>query len=345
MGQKPEIITVVDEIGRYGAAVFLVTSEEYYAEGFRPGDIVTVTINGKKFIVPQGTAYSDVDSHELILLKIALEDRMILAVNNEPGFAEKNGIRRGDEVRIKRKKKGGYLKEYRLRSVLMSGDRADYESDEAFANFRTVKAGNILPGRLYRGFSPINPSDNRNLIADRLLSQTGVRTAINLDNEDLAARSRYPGYAESFYAGLRVVPVRMSFSPEEESFPESIRAAVTAAAENPAPLYIHCRYSRDRTGLLCAILEALCGASPEEIRLDYMLSYENIHHLRRDSEKWEFQAVQHVDRVLSDLLGIGDFGRATGEMLCEKTKEMLTLRCGLPDDTIQKLVENLCRKD
>ena len=35
--------------------------------------------------------------------------------------------------------------------------------------------------------------------------------------------------------------------------------------EHPAPYYLHCNTGKDRTGLLCAIVEALMGASYKEI--------------------------------------------------------------------------------
>ena len=328
--------TSVAEIGRYGAAVLSVSEKEYLEAGFCPGDIVTVTVGGKTFTVPSGTAYSDVDSHKPLLLKIALCDNMILAENNASGFAEKNGIRPGDAVAIAMAEKGGYLAEYRLRSVQMSGNREDYASDEEFANFRYVTAGAIAPKRLYRGFSPINPADNRNRVADRLLSETGVRTAINLDNEDLPLREKYEGYQESHYAGLTVVPVKMSFSPAEPYFQDGIRKVFRAIAENEGPYYIHCRYSRDRTGLACALLEASCGASLQEIIADYMLSYENIHHLERYSEKWDFQARQHVIEVFKSMLDL-----ETGE-IGDRVREMLLTECGIEKEVLLKVNEKLC---
>ena len=41
------------------------------------------------------------------------------------------------------------------------------------------------------------------------------------------------------------------------------------------PYLIHCTEGKDRTGFVCALLEALCGASYDEMRDDYMITYDN----------------------------------------------------------------------
>ncbi len=38
---------------------------------------------------------------------------------------------------------------------------------------------------------------------------------------------------------------------------------------SPGPFYIHCRLGSDRTGVICAVFAALCGASWEDVALDY----------------------------------------------------------------------------
>ncbi len=44
------------------------------------------------------------------------------------------------------------------------------------------------------------------------------------------------------------------------------------ADENPVPFTIHCRLGTDRTGVFCATLGALCGASWDEVVADYEMS-------------------------------------------------------------------------
>lgn len=338
----PVITTEVEEIGRYGAAVLKVTAEEFFSEGFEPGDLLNVDIGGRQFSMPVGTAYTDVDNHRLIILKIDMDDRMLVALNYNDAFAVDNGIRPGDRVRISVKEKHGYLEEYRLRSIYMSGDRNDYPSDEAFANFRTVCAGNIAENRLWRGFSPINPTDNRAHYADRLLSKTEVKAAVNLDGEDEETRLAYPGYPDTFYSNLTVIPVRMTFSPEDAAFGSNMRKVCRGIIDTEGPYYIHCRYGRDRTGLVCMVLEGLCGASMEEISNDFMKSYENIHFLKPGSQKWLFQREKRMFEPLEILTGEkADMG-ADGKQMSTLMKNVLVEKCGLTEEEICKVTDRLC---
>lgn len=339
---SPVITTEVDEIGRYGAAVLKVTAEEFFASGFEPGDIVNVKIGKKRFTMPVGTAYTDVDNHKLLILKIDLDDRMLVALNYNDSFAWDNGIKVGDSAKVTMKEKHGYLSEYNLRSISMSGEREDYPSDEAFTNFRSVKAGNIACGRLWRGFSPINPADNRARYADRLLSVTSVKTAVNLDGEDEEKRASYAGYAESFYSGLTVVPVRMTFSPNDAAFAENMRKVCRGIIENDGPYYIHCRYGRDRTGLVCILLEGLCGASMEEISADFMKSYENIHFLTAGSEKWLFQREKRLFEPFRLLTGEEADIHADGVYISGLMRKVLTEKIGLTEEEMEKLYDRLC---
>lgn len=50
-----------------------------------------------------------------------------------------------------------------------------------------------------------------------------------------------------------------------EQFGREIIPILRFMIEHPAPYYLHCNTGKDRTGLLCAIVEALMGASYKEI--------------------------------------------------------------------------------
>lgn len=47
---------------------------------------------------------------------------------------------------------------------------------------------------------------------------------------------------------------------------------MSAAAKAQEPIAVFCKLGKDRTGLLCALLLACCGASDEEIVADYARS-------------------------------------------------------------------------
>ena len=342
MEDFPVLTTDISSIGRYGAAVLSLTAEQFYGAGYASGDLVRAEMPGLSLVVPAGTSYTDVDSGQAVLLKIEFEDRMLLAVSNENGFAEKNRLRPGDPVTIRMERKEGYRKEYQLRCLTMGESREDYPSDEAFCNFRPVRAGKIKENYLYRGFSPINPTENRADQTDRLLSGTGVKTVINLDGEGSAERTAYPGYEHRYYASLNIFPVKMNFSVRDPGFADCIRRVAEILTGEEGPFYIHCRYGRDRTGLICLILEALCGAEFHEIVLDYMLSFENIHGLERYSEKWNCQAEKRVFRCFEDLTGVCPGKDMSGEELKALMEKSLMETCGFTRGMLDALEDKLC---
>jgi len=342
MTGRTEIKTTIDEIGRYGAAVFAVTAVEFYRAGFASGDIVTVSVAEQIFEVPVGTEYTDVDNGCLILLKIEFESRMLLAVSFKNGFAQEYGIHVGDPVTVEMKEKGGYRTEYERRKLVMGTDRKDYPSDEAFCNFRAVKAGRIRENWLYRGFSPINPMENRADMTDRLLSETGVRTAINLDGESLEERMRYEGYERRHYAALTVVPIKTGFSAADPEFPGVMRKLIRSLIREEGPFYIHCRFGRDRTGLLCMALEALGEANLTEIMEDYMLSYENIHGLVRYSDRWQLQLEKKALRAFEELTGVCPDRELGGKETEELMRKRLLETCGVTEEELTLWKEKFC---
>ena len=345
MEKIAEIFTYVEEIGRYDAAVLALKAADLYAAGYAPGDLVTVKFPGREFTMPLGRAYSDVDNHQMILMEIVLDGRLLVTINNGDAFAGIFDIRIGDDVTISMKEKAGYLKEYKLRACEMSGNREDYASDEIFANFRFVKAGRIAPERLYRSMSPIDPSDSRNLTADRLLAGTDVKTVINLDGDPGERMDLYPGFDETWYSHLKLVPAKICYSPSNPQFFAGMGTICRAILREEGPYLIHCRYGRDRTGNVCAVLEALCGATLEEITDDYMLSYENIHHIVHGGEKWQFHARRHVGGFFRELLDHQDAEKMTQEELSACVRALLMKKSGITAADLDGVCEKLCAAD
>jgi hypothetical protein len=93
-------------------------------------------------------------------------------------------------VTITMSAKGGFLTAYYTRHLVFSSDRADYLSDEVYANFREVRGGAFPDGMLYRGCTPIEEYYGRTQTADELLAKYGIRTVINLANTNEAIEAR-----------------------------------------------------------------------------------------------------------------------------------------------------------
>ena len=149
--------------------------------------------------------------------------------------------------------KGGYLDEYAIRQLERTDVREDYASDEIFANFRMVDEGNIAEGVLYRSCSPVR-GDARAPYADKLMEEAGIRTVINLaDNEESmnAGLSGAPYYSTLVEEG-NVILLDMGvdfFSPD---FTEKLAEGLRFMIAHPAPYLIHCNEGKDRAGCCTA---------------------------------------------------------------------------------------------
>ena len=62
-------------------------------------------------------------------------------------------------------------------------------------------------------------------------------------------------------------------------------------AEQPGPYLVHCTEGKDRTGYVCMLLEALCGASYDELETDYMLTYDNYYGITKESDPEKYDAI------------------------------------------------------
>ena len=71
------------------------------------------------------------------------------------------------------------------------------------------------------------------------------------------------------------------------------------------PYLIHCTEGKDRTGFVCMLLEALCGATYQEIKDDYMLTFRNYFGITEESDpaRYELIAGQLLDPMLRSVAG------------------------------------------
>jgi protein tyrosine/serine phosphatase len=76
-----------------------------------------------------------------------------------------------------------------------------------------------------------------------------------------------------------------------DDFASSIAEGLTFLAENDTPYCIHCTEGKDRAGFTAMLLEALMGATLDEIIQDYMLSFENYYGINKENEPQRYQAV------------------------------------------------------
>ena len=289
----------VIEIEKYGHAVLDITTADFMAVGFELGDIVCVRFGTREYTMPFFDGYYSNPGD--LLLRASDAEECIAVCINYGDFSDVNGISVGDTVEITMSEKAGMLAIQELYALQYSNKREDYSDDASFANFRAVTAGRIGNGKLYRTASPINNENGRADYADDLIESVGVTTILNLADSDedvdgyLADSNCDSEYYRHLYEAGSVIAIDLTGNFYSEEFASSVAKGLTFLARNETPYCIHCTEGKDRTGFTAMILEALMGATLDEIISDYMISFYNYYGIDKEHEPQRYQAVLDVN--------------------------------------------------
>ena len=294
--ERPHIFTI-DSAGIHtiimGDSAGQLTSSDLYLDcptkiflnEFQMGDIVTVAINGYDTLeMPIVESAYDVPIAGFALVAIKDYDYLILSVHygHMSNILKITDVVIPIEVSISMKEKGGFLFGLGIPNI----ENMDYYtknypdlSIEEFANFREVRTTGMGKNKLYRSSSPIDPGLGRNLKVDSLAKEAGVATFINLADTENSARS-FRDFDSSYYASQNAIflalPVEFFSRPFEEGLAKGFRYMI----EHEGPYLVHCTYGMDRTGFTIAVLEALMGATVEDIQADYAKTFSNYYNVR-----------------------------------------------------------------
>ena len=339
----------------YGGNLELdITGQVLFARGFRIGDIVTVKVGDFELDMPFCPNYNDVDIMDnLVRLSGGRGASPVIVAINMSAFALKYGGAVGDSVYFTLKESGGYLSELANRPAETgrTNNREDYASDQIFANFREVTLGDIAPGVLYRSSSPVNNGLGRAAYVDVFCKEAGINTIINLaDNASeldvfFAAEDFNSPYYKSLYEAGGVIPLKMGV----DFFYDPVNRALYKQGfefllDNEGPYLIHCTEGKDRVGFTFAMLEALMGATIEEIKDDYMQTYINYFHFEKGTEEYERFAASTVMQLMCLMAGVDKGTDLSGVDMVEAAYVYL-LGIGLEKGQIDKLVTILSGKD
>jgi protein-tyrosine phosphatase len=139
-----------------------------------------------------------------------------------------------------------------------------------------VATGQVACGVLYRGapLKGLGP-EGCNEVAE-----LGLETVIDLrtESERESAPSSACVQARSLLAPL---PIPYGLGPADYLADLNSTASIavvfhTLADPQAYPVYFHCTFGRDRTGVLGALLLLALGATPEDVMADYMLSQSSV---------------------------------------------------------------------
>ena len=164
----------------------------------------------------------------------------------------------------------------------------------------------MAPGRLYRSASPCDNQHNRAPYVDRLMAEAGVDFILDLADTPekiqgcLAGADFDSPCFLSLYEAGKVAPLALNANYGSQDFQAKLAAGLRAMTGSPGPCLIHCTEGKDRTGFVCMLLEALAGASYEEIVEDYMITYDNYYHITSQSDPDRYRTI--VENVLDPMV-------------------------------------------
>lgn len=283
---------------KYGNNDTDIPVQAMYNAGFELGDICTIMIGDFSYDAPFVNSYGDVEPGNYLFHPH--HDWIEFAICNG-NFSKTHGFGEGDSVTISMKEKAGYLTQYEIRNIVKSENRDDYASDTIFANVRTIQLGSIGFHKLYRSCNPIL-NDARGPYAAELLSNMGIKTIINLADkqEDLAAMSAAALNAQWYSQIVETgdaIGLNMGISFFDDEFVSLLKQALLFMVAHEGPYLFHCNEGRDRAGYFAALLEALMGASVNEIYADYMASFDNYFGIKEGTAKYDAYRKIQVDQM------------------------------------------------
>lgn len=157
--------------------------------------------------------------------------------------------------------------------------------------------GSIGENKLYRAASPCDNQHNRAKYVNDLLEEHQVNAVLDLsDNE--AKIEGYIGkedfasfYWKELYDKGNVYPIALNMNYLSDDFAAKIAQGFIDLSEKEGPYLIHCTEGKDRTGFVCMLIEALCGASYQEIADDYMLTYDNYYQISKTNQADKYKTI------------------------------------------------------
>ena len=329
----------VIKVDNYGHAHLDITEADFNRAGFDLGDIITVTCGSYHGDMPVFNGYY-ADRGGCLLRIHPQEGRLRLCVNYG-NFSEMAGVGVGDPVTIVMKEKSGALATQEVNSLVYTDDRADFASDEIFANFRPV-----AEGKLYRSASPIDNATNRAHYADRLIQQAGVQTVMNMANspERIAELIAAEDFDSPYYKGLfedgSVFALKMSIDFTSEKFASGIVEGFSFLAERETPYLVHCLEGKDRTGFAIMMLEALMGWSDAQIIDDYMQTYSNYYGIEPGTDKYDMIVKKNIQEMLCNMTGL-EAGASLADIDLQAAAETYLLSNGMDEEALKRLEAKL----
>lgn len=364
--EEPVKVTGLETIHEteFGGVYLKMTIDDFNKLGFEYGDSVDVEFsNGYKLEdIPYYNGYY-VDAGEALLIAYPGYDYIKAAINYGEDLWERAHLKtllqetkslwttalldENSTATVTLREKGKYRDVQEARDIHYSDDRTKFPSDIVFANFRNVVMGSIKEGMLYRSASPCDNQHNRAPYVDELMKQAGVQAILNLSDNDTKINGyiNKDGFSSPYFLSLynegKVFPIALNMNYLSEEFAQKIAQGFIQLIQKPTPYLVHCTEGKDRTGFVIMLLEALAGATYQEIADDYMLTYDNYYkiNMEKDPAKYKTILEKNLDAMLKFIVN-NDNVDIKAEELAPYARQYL-LKAGMNDAQIDALLAKL----
>ena len=253
-------------------------------------------------------------------------------------LSKSTGIEPGEALTITLEQRGRYRELFEAYDINDARKMMEGQTDEAFCNTREVTAGNIRVGRLYRGASPFDIEFGRVERMDSYIREHNIGAILDLadSRELLENRDDLPDHTSAMIAEGRVIACHIGVDYLDQENMKTIASGLADITDAEGPLLINCSLGRDRTGVICALLEALCGATYDEIVQDYMVSYDCLHRIDMNPDSLQYRLFKaRIDEQLAAIFGV-EIGDLPGVDMRPAARDYLT-RCGMTEAEIDAL--------
>lgn len=340
----------IERNGDFGSVNFLISIDDFNALGFAYGDSVDVEFsNGYAATVPYFNGYYG-KVGERMLVAYPGSDYVLLAENCGEPMWDVAKLSADDTATITLSEAGAHADVQASFDISYTDERADYASDVVFANFRNLSGGSLAPGTVYRSASPIADEHSRAGYVERLMAEAGIEFVLDLSDDDAeidaflaedAEKQVDTSYFERLRSEGKVVGINLAADYPSVTYAEKLAAGLVALSEHDGPYLVHCIEGKDRTGFTCMLLEALAGASYDEMLADYMTTFDNYYHVNKETDPTRFETIASVnfDTMLEHLPGLEDADVHAAEYV-EPARAYLR-RGGMTDEQLDALVARI----
>ncbi len=335
-----------------GSILLDISIDDFNQQGFAYGDSLNINFSNGYHMkdIPYYNGYYTALSDPLVV-GYPGSKYVKVTLNCGDGLWDSVGLSDGDTATVLIEEREAYLSTQETFNISYSKDRGDYKTDEQFANFRTARGGTMAENVLYRSASPIDNRYDRVPYVSALAQKTGIAYVLDLSDSPEEVEKDVAADAEqdvdvSFFTGLRdegrVAMLNLSASYPSEKYATTLAGGLVDLLDHDGPYLVHCVEGKDRTGFVCILLEALCGASYDELQADYMETYDNYYGITRESDSSRYEAISslYFDGMLSFLAGADGGADLTSLSYTQYARDYLS-HGGMTDEQIDALVAKL----